>query len=142
MTDQRHSAASGRNQNLDPKPKPVVLVLTPTLAPIRVPLYRFKRSFSAIRSASEFGVRHNKVTGRGGCNTPPAVIVPKQHTQRNVGKGLCRRTPKMWLKKQEVTSLLHKARSHKERPLLKVIYAAFLCGFVPLCLCVSYEYSG
>src|SRR5438093_9438625 len=104
----RHSAASGRNQNLDHKPKPVVLVLTPTLAPIRAPLYRFKRSFSAIRSASEFGVRHNKVTGRGGCNTPPAVIVPKQHTQRNVGKGLCRRTPKMWLKKQEVTSLLHR----------------------------------
>src|SRR5437867_10122040 len=29
--------------------------------------------------------------------------------------------------------------SHKERPHLKVIYAAFLCGFVPLCLCVSYE---
>ena len=29
-----------------------------------------------------------------------------------------------------------KAQSHKERPLLKVIYAAFLCGFVPLCLCV------
>src|SRR5207247_11146643 len=30
-----------------------------------------------------------------------------------------------------------KARRHKERPLSKLIYAAFLCVFVPLCLCVS-----
>ena len=30
-----------------------------------------------------------------------------------------------------------KAQSHKERPHLRVIYAAFLCGFVPLCLCVA-----
>src|SRR5207247_11044140 len=88
--------------------KLVLLVLTPTFAPIPAPLYRFKRFFSAIRSASEFGVRHNKVTGRGGCNTPPAVIVPKQHTQRTVGKGLCRRTSKIWLKKQEVTYLSHR----------------------------------
>src|SRR5439155_9270896 len=29
-----------------------------------------------------------------------------------------------------------KAQRHKERPRLKVIYAAFLSVFVPLCLCV------
>jgi len=35
-----------------------------------------------------------------------------------------------------------KARRHKERPCLKAIYAAFLCVFVPLCLCVPLSSAG
>src|SRR2546426_11564044 len=62
--------------------------------------------FRHFRSASEIESGVTKPTGRGGRNIPPTVSGPEQHTQRSVGKGLCRISPNFLLKKQEVTSLL------------------------------------
>src|SRR2546425_6438989 len=84
--------------------------------------------FRHFRSASEIESGVTKPTGRGGRNIPPTVSGPEQHTQRSVGKGLCRISPNFLLKKQEVTSLLHKGT---KKCRVNCRYRGF-----SLCLCV------